>query len=371
MALLSLIGRLGLDTSGFEGGLKKAESAASSFASSMTAKVGGALAGAFSIAYVEQMIEKINESAVNVANLGKQYELTTEEVQRLQKATGKLGLDFDAVAGAIGRVQKARAMAFAGGEQGDKAIAMFKQLGISKQDATNPLKSFVDLMEVYSETSSRGKVSREAEFELFGKNAVQIKSIMKELHALGPIKLIDTENIAEALEDLKQEKKEASERKENLLPVASGFTRFKTGFKKTLNEEMAQGFGGGPIGLISGLLESVQSGIVNAFAGKISTSEPDQARVSRVAEKEARGVDSVIRNAQLTLLRASNPQAGGMGNIASIGSGNLANVGGYFFGGNVNNAIANNTLKAAGLLTDIKKDTAAFRGLLGNEGSAQ
>jgi len=280
MALLSLIGRLGLDTSNFEGGLKKAESSASSFASSMTAKVGGALAGAFSVAAVTAMASKINETAIEVEHLAKQYSLTTDEVQKLQKATGKLGLEFDSAASALGRIEKARALVTSGGEQGLKALNLFSTLGVSPSDVVNPMKSSIDIMReiaAASEKGGRSPMAQKAEFELLGKNALQIKSIMVELKNLGPVKLIDADTINSAIESMKEVKRAKKEMMDEVLPLAGGLSRFASGFFGAINTMLGSDLH--PAVKTFGLLGAVPVGLYEGSAyaayGKPTTADPD------------------------------------------------------------------------------------------------
>ena len=372
MSLLSLIGRLSLNTDGFEAGLKKAESATSAFSSKLVAGLGAAAAAAFSVAAVKGMIDSINEAAIEVSQLAKRYELTTDEVQKLQKATGRLGLDFDNVAGAIGRIQKARSIAMGGGDDGAKAVGLFKALGISKTDALNPLVSAEAILEKIGSASvktGQGISTQEALFELFGKNALVIKSIMSELKNLGPVKLIDSENINDAVEAMKQAKIASSEQKNAFVPLAAWWSRFSSGTSAEFRKGFANGFGGGPISAImEGIISPLVEGFSKGWNGQPSTSAPSDAVENRVEEKRQMTRSEILSNARRTLLINSHPESGGFGNINPGGSGSLGNIGGYFFGSNVNNAIANNTLKAAGLLDDIKKDTADFRKLMGGEG---
>lgn len=366
MALLSLIGRLGLDTSNFEGGLKKAESASSGFAANLTAKVGGALAAAFSVAAIKSVIEKTKEAALEVKDLAEQYSLTTDEVQLLSKAAKRIGLEFESIAGPLGRIAKARAMLFAGGEDGEKVARLFKSLGVNATAAGDPMVSTVGIMKMIADEASKATRSSSFNkdlFELLGKNAVQVKNVMVELRDLGPVKLIrreDIEMIDEA--DKKLRSLKGSVGKESA-PIIG---RFSNAISRAIDEyRSGKHLGGGE------QTWDALGAFVHGLIGELPTAAPDSTIVQRLAEKKLAGKSKSLSESERLLLRASNPQAGGMGNVANLGPGNLGNIGGYFFGGNVNNAIANNTLKAAGLLTDIKKDTAAFRNLLGNEGGAQ
>jgi len=364
MALLSLIGRLGLDTSGFEGGLKKAESAATGFAGSMTAKVGGALAGAFSIAAVTAMANKINEAAVEVEHLAKQYSLTTDEVQLLQKATGKLGLEFGNVAGAIGRIQKARAIALGGGEQGDKALNLFGALGVSEANVLNPVRSVVDLMKEIAAQAEKGVrplSAQKAEFELLGKNSIQLKSIMVELKNLGPVKLIDGDTINSALEAMKEAKRAQKEAMVAALPAASASSRFTAEFFSGMN--MAnKALGGGLLGALGAIVSSpvwIGTGLDAAMNGAPSTSDPDSTgeKMNRLNEaRDIRRNRARERQSWNSFKEVEEIQAI-QGIATRNGSGSLANVGGYFFGDQANQSLLSEAKRTSYTLEEIKQNT--------------
>jgi hypothetical protein len=366
MSLLSLIGRLSLNTDGFEAGLKKAESATSAFSSKLVAGLGAAAAAAFSVAAVKGMIDSINEAAIEVSQLAKQYQLTTDEVQTLQKATGRLGLGFDNVAGAIGRIQKARAIAMGGGEQGQKSLGLFAELGVKSGDVLNPMKSVVDVMKDIATNSEKGGKSagiQRAEFELLGKNAIVLKSVMTEIKNLGPVHLFDSNEIQDALDAMRELKRAESERKIAMAPIAAGWNRGVAAGSKTLTagwEEMKSTMS--PFSLLGGLIASPIDFLAEAFAGGLSRSGPDPERIERLNKKKALQKYGAGRQYE----RVENTSAGVYSAIAP-GSGSLAGIGGFAFGDGANQEIIKNTKRSAFMLEEIKRDTQSLTQALNSE----
>jgi len=363
MSILSLIGRLSLNTDGFEAGLKKAESASEKFSSNVTAKVGGALAAAFSIYAVERMVDKINETAVEVEHLAKQYQLTTDEVQLLQKATGKLGLEFGNVAGAIGRIQKARAQALGGGEKGDQALGIFGALGVASSTVLNPLKSSVDVMREIvagSNNLNRSSERNKAEFELLGKNAIQLKSIMVELKNLGPVKLIDSNNIAQAVGAMQEQRRAYKELLMSFSGIAAASSRFFSGAFGEFND-LAENKSMSTQGKVAVspfvLLKAIYEGSANALYGAPSESDPDL-----TGEKKRRLDEAMVARRNSKLMHWTGfkevEQTTAISGIASRGgSGSLANVGGYFFGDQANQSLLSESKKTTYLLEQIEEKT--------------
>lgn len=378
MPLLSLIGRLGLDTSGFEGGLKKADSAATGFAASVHQKLGATLGAVFSVAYVEQWIRKVHDAQTEVAQLAKQYSVTTDEVQLLQKAAGRLHLEFNDVAGAIERVNKARAEASQGGPQGQRAADMFNKLGVSDRDIVDQSKSAFDLLKQIGETASKNTKSLEiqnAEFELLGKSATSIKNVLIELSKISPVELFDKDSIARAEEVDRLMKSRQRELARTAAPYSEMWDRFKLGAfngtreawnypdeqgwsKWSLKSGAARGFSP-VIGAIQGLLDVISPS--EEFGSALPEVEKAIAKRDQKAklEAEARKIRAVA---------APKDDAGKIPSVHGItthnGAGSLSNVGGYFFGDSANAKLTDASTKTAQgvqeLLTEVKSMRASI-----------
>ena len=365
MALLSLIGRLGLDTSNFEGGLKKAETSAHGFATTLKTKVGGALAAAFSVAYIEELVSKIQEHAKDVKDLSEQYSLTTDEVQKLEKATGRLGLRFDSIAGAIGRIQKARAIAMAGGDAGECAVETFRQMGVKREDVLNPTVSVVDIMR---QMGGADASSAKAQFDLLGKSAITIRNVMVELSQLGPMRLMsrdDIEAIDKADKDLRSLKKE---RDAMLAPIAVRSARAEIEGVKTVNTFA----GGGLMGFLTALIagpSTVFNSMVHGFVRTPKKTEADPVVEEREKQKKAFEAQMAEQQKQAAIKNATMAAAPKAFGTIGPGSGSMASVGGYFFGSDVNQAVIANTKKTVTHLEKIAANTDKFAAALGPEGN--
>lgn len=366
MALLSLIGRIGLDTSSFEGGLKRVESAAGQTAVNLHQKLGATLAGIFSVAAVQQMVERVHDLQTEIGQLSKQYSLTTDEVQLLTKAAGRLHMEFGDVAGAIERVNKLRSEAAQGGTVGQRAADTFNKLGVTDRDIVDQSKSVVDLLMQIGKTARENSKNLEvqnAEFELLGKSAISLRNVMVELTKLGPVTLIDPDDIARAEEVDRLMKARKRELAAAAAPISSAWDRFKLGSisgaqefwnmpdqmgwsKWSLKSGVARGFS--PfLGMLQGLADvispSEEFGSALPETEKAIAKRDQKARISADAAK-IRAVatpDEVVKVSQVH------------GSAIRNGSGSLANVGGYFFGDSANQKLTEASVKTARATTEI------------------
>ena len=134
MGILSMLVKLGIDSSDFEMGVKRAQSVGEKFGSSFKSAVTNRLAGALSVAAVTGFAHSIVQAADRVGELSEQLNISTDDVQRFQMAAQLYGVKFESVASAIARVNDARTSALSGnGAQ----LAAFERLGISVTDLSN------------------------------------------------------------------------------------------------------------------------------------------------------------------------------------------------------------------------------------------
>lgn len=118
---LNLEGKISLDGSGFERGLRRASEHVTDF-------VKNTAIAAFGFYGVEQAIHHTVETASELVDQAERLGLTVEQVQLLQQAAKDAGTDMGTLAGEFEKVNLARFKAL----QGDKdAIAAFKKLGVS------------------------------------------------------------------------------------------------------------------------------------------------------------------------------------------------------------------------------------------------
>ena len=127
MGNFSLLAKLGLDSSSFESGAKRAESISRKFGKEMT----GALATAFSVEKVVQFGLEAVSAAGKLSDLSDRVGVSAGFLQEMQFAAEQTGASLEDVTASIEKLSVARAQALAGSETKMNA---FKMLGISADD---------------------------------------------------------------------------------------------------------------------------------------------------------------------------------------------------------------------------------------------
>lgn len=124
-----ILAKLGLNATGFQSGLKRAESQASVWGrrlrGSVTAQLSAAFGGAALVAGAKKSIERAGNFRDEASSLG----ITAERYQELGYAAKQAGSDIVAIQGAIRGVAKAQAAVLQGGDK--KALSSFEELGVS------------------------------------------------------------------------------------------------------------------------------------------------------------------------------------------------------------------------------------------------
>lgn len=196
--IFQLMARLGLDSTDFKVGVKQAESAFGSFSKRVGgmlksnigggfASIGASLAGMFTVGAAVNWVKSVSDAVGEIKDMAELLEISTDEVQQLQKAAAGSGQSFEVVAMAMQRIQQLRAQA----QAGDKgASGLFAILGIdpSKGSASDIIKQALS-------ASSRGVGENAAAFELLGKKAASLRAVFAEMEQQGPIKLISEEEL--------------------------------------------------------------------------------------------------------------------------------------------------------------------------------
>ena len=127
MGNFSLLAKLGLDSSSFETGAKRAESISRKFGKEMT----GALATAFSIDKVVEFGLAAVSAAGKLSDLSDRVGVSAAFLQEMQFAAEQTGASLEDVTASIEKLSVARAQALAGSETKMNA---FKLLGITADD---------------------------------------------------------------------------------------------------------------------------------------------------------------------------------------------------------------------------------------------
>ena len=207
MAIFSLIAKLGLDGSSFEGGLKRATSLTDKFRSSVGAQLGGAL----SVAAIGAFASKVIETADAIGDLSEQLNISTDDVQRLQVLAGQTGVSFEAMAKSITAVSQERLKAI---EEGGKAREYFRTLGFNVAELNKNSLSNIEIIRRMGESHDNAGKSAQTQAALIGilgEKAFKAAGAISKLSEQGPINLINKEEIdnigklADRLDELKRQ----------------------------------------------------------------------------------------------------------------------------------------------------------------------
>ena len=191
MAIFSLIAKLGLDGSSFEGGLKRATSLTDKFRSSVGAQLGGAL----SVAAIGAFASKVIETADVIGDLSEQLNISTDDVQRLQVLAGQTGVSFEAMAKSITAVSQERLKAI---EEGGKAREYFRTLGFNVAELNDKSLSNIELIQRMGQAhqaSGKSAQTQSAMIAILGEKAFKAAGAISKIKDLGPINLITKEQI--------------------------------------------------------------------------------------------------------------------------------------------------------------------------------
>lgn len=194
MAIFSFLAKLGLDTTDFQTGIKRAQSSASGLGKGISESlkrendsIKGALAGMFTVSAAKSYFGDLKNIVDEIKDMSELLGVSTDEVQRLQKASAEAGQNFGSLVTAFQRIEQMRAQALTGDK---RAVGIFGLLGIDPSKGTG-----IDILKSAIDASSRGAQENAAAFELAGKKVTGLKLIMEELQRLGPIKLIEESQI--------------------------------------------------------------------------------------------------------------------------------------------------------------------------------
>lgn len=195
MGVLSLLVKLGLDSTAFEMGVKRAQSVGekfgNSFKSAVTSKIGAALSVAALAAYTKSIIDAAGE----IKDMGEQMNLTTDEVQRLQILAGDTGVSFDNLAAVLRKFEETRLKATQGDEN---AIKTLNALKISNDDLYNSQLSTIDgaIKAAKAQKESGGSAETTAAMiELYGSKLKAAGTAMADYEKTQNRTIIDNETI--------------------------------------------------------------------------------------------------------------------------------------------------------------------------------
>lgn len=246
MAIFSFLARLGLDTAGFEAGVKRAESAATGLGKNIKQHIGGEvrglrndLAGLFTVAAVRGFAQKLSDTVGEIKDMSELLGISTDEVQRMQKAAADANQPFSVLVNAFNRIEQMRAQALTGDA---KAKGVFGLLGIDPSQG-----NAFDVMRKAVDASQKGTTQTAAAFDLLGKKVSAFRVFMDELGKQGDIKLFSEEQIQAIDESTKALEEAARVFNVTVAPVVTNLLRGLTGIMNApssfvqMNKEMFAG----------------------------------------------------------------------------------------------------------------------------------
>jgi len=198
MAIFSFLAKLGLDTTDFQAGVKRAQSSATGLGKGIADglkrendNIKGALAGMFTVSAARSYFGELKNIVGEIKDMSELLEISTDEVQRLQKAAESSGQSFKVVVGAFQKIEQMKAQALTGDERSNRIFGM---LGI------NPASSSMDIMQKAVNASGGSAKESAAAFELLGRKVGNLRMVIDELNQMGDVKIINEGDI-QAIDD--------------------------------------------------------------------------------------------------------------------------------------------------------------------------
>jgi hypothetical protein len=182
-----------LDTVDFQAGIKRAQSAASSLGKGISDSlkrendsIKGALAGMFTVSAARSYFGQLKDIVGEIKDMSELLEISTDEVQRLQKAAESSGQSFKVVVSAFQRIEQMKAQALTGDE---RASRIFGMLGI------NPESSSMEIMQKAVKSSGGSAKQSAAAFELLGRKVGNLRLVIDEMNQMKDAKIISEGDI--------------------------------------------------------------------------------------------------------------------------------------------------------------------------------
>jgi hypothetical protein len=130
MGILSMLVKLGIDSTQFEMGIKRAQGLGEKFGATFKGAVASKLGAALSVAAIAAFTKNVIESADKIQDLSEQLNLSTDQIQRLQILAGETGVTFDKFGSVLAKFEQVRLKATSGDED---AIKTLKALGFTTE----------------------------------------------------------------------------------------------------------------------------------------------------------------------------------------------------------------------------------------------
>jgi len=130
MGILSMLVKLGIDSTQFEMGIKRAQGLGERFGSTFKGAVASKLGAALSVAAIAAFTKNVIESADKIQDLSEQLNLTTDQIQRLQILAGETGVTFDKFGSVLAKFEQIRLKATSGDQD---ALRTLQSLGFTTE----------------------------------------------------------------------------------------------------------------------------------------------------------------------------------------------------------------------------------------------
>ena len=122
--------KLGIDSTQFEMGIKRAQGLGEKFGTSFKGAVASKLGAALSVAAIAAFTKNVIESADKIKDLSEQLNLTTDEIQRLEILAGETGVTFDKFGSVLAKFEQVRLKATSGDQD---ALRTLQALGFTTE----------------------------------------------------------------------------------------------------------------------------------------------------------------------------------------------------------------------------------------------
>lgn len=205
MGFLSLIAKLGLDISGYETGLKRAQSASSKFGRDAGSAIKNQLAGAISTGALIAATKATIDYASHITDLSDRVGISTTKLQEYSYAAKQTGGSVDDFAQAARRLAQAKFEAIK--DPTGEAAKGFAQLGIAVKDLESlRIDGIVDKIGVAFRNAKDPQALLNAGFTTMGRGALPVIGAMRsglgemgdEAQRLG---LVMGSNVVKSLDD--------------------------------------------------------------------------------------------------------------------------------------------------------------------------
>ena len=173
--------KLGVDANSIDRDLHKITEKVSEWGKEQAKLLSGAALGYAGVEGIKAAYEATVEYSEKIIDLSKRLDVSTDAVQVWDFALRKNGGTIEQAAGFFEKLGVAREKALAGGEEGNKMVNYFKQLGISVDDLKN--KRIEDIAEQIGDVFKNGGDAQQligALREVGGKSAGEMIATLKE-----------------------------------------------------------------------------------------------------------------------------------------------------------------------------------------------